>query len=156
VLAGQGTAALALTAALVAVQMPLALHRTSISSVVPLIVCTMWLATFLAGWLALMLFLGTALEGKANAVAMIAVLFLPLALSAGPIDRLPRLAVTIIRGTLLLLPQVDQMTAMFRAILGRSTPPRAAPFVLLASPFFYFALASIRLHRIQPAGRLTQ
>ena len=156
VLGGQAAATLMLTAALVGIQLPIAFNGTAIPAIAPLFLCTIWLAAFLAGWLALMLLLATLLEGKANAVAMIAVLFLPLALGAGVLDRLPHLPATVIRGALQLLPQVDQATAMFRASLGRATAPAPTPFVLLASPLLYFALASVRLHRIQPAGRLTQ
>lgn len=156
VLGGQAAATLALTAALVAMQLPIAFKGTAIPAIAPLLLCMAWLGAFLAGWLALMLLLATLLEGKANAVAMIPVLLLPLVLGAGGVDRLPHLAAMIIRGVLQLLPQVEQVTAMFRAMLGRSSAPVATPFVLLASPFLYFALASVRLHRIQPAGRLTQ
>jgi hypothetical protein len=156
VLGGQAAATLALTASLVAIQLPVALNGTTIPALAPLLLCTLCLAAFLAGWLALMLFLATLLEGKGNAVAMIPVLFLPLALSAGVLDRLPHLPAMIIRGLLQLLPQVDQATVMFRAILGRSAAPSTAPFVLLAPPFLYIALASVRLRRIQPAGRLSR
>lgn len=156
VLGGQAAATLALTAALVAIQLPIVFSGTAIPAFAQLLACVAWLAAFLAGWLALMLLLATVLDGKGNAVAMIAVLFLPLALGPGVLDRLPHLAAVIIRGALELLPQVDQVSAMFRATLGRSPAPATAPFVLLASPVIYFALASIRLRRIQPAGRLTQ
>jgi hypothetical protein len=156
VLGGQAAATLAITAALVAIQLPIAFNATPIPSIAPLLLCIAWLAAFLAGWLALMLLFATVLEGKGNAVAMIAVLFLPLVLGAGVLGRLPHLPAVIIRGALQLLPQVDEVTAMFRATLDRSPAPATTPFVLLALPVIYFALASIRLHRIQPAGRLTQ
>ncbi|HWE43605.1 MAG TPA: hypothetical protein VG432_13935 [Gemmatimonadaceae bacterium] len=156
VLGGQAAAALGLAAALVAIQLPIAFDGSAIPAIAPLLLCMGWLAAFLAGWLALMLLLATLLDGKGNAVAMIPVLFLPLALGAGVLDRLPHLPAMLVRGVVQLLPQVDQATAMFRVALNRSPAPAAAPFVLLASPFLYFALASIRLRRIEPAGRLTQ
>ena len=156
VLGGQAAATLAFTTVLVAIQLPIAFNGIAIPAIAPLLLCTAWLAAFLAGWLALMLLLATLLEGKANAVAMIPVLFLPLVLNAGVLDRLPHLPSVMIRGALELLPQVGQVTTMFRAILARSPAPATEPFVLLASPFLYFAAASVRLQRIQPAGRLTQ
>ena len=157
VLAGQAGASLALAGALVALQLPIALWGTSPGAhVVPLLLCIAWLAALLAGWLALMLLLATFLEGRANAVAMIVVLFAPLVLDAAVLERLPRVPGTIISSVLRLLPQPSYATTMFRALLYRSPAPTVAPVVLLASPFIYFALASIRLRRIEPAGRLTQ
>lgn len=156
VLGGQAAATLGLTALLVALQLPLVLHQAALPHVVPLLLCIGSLAALLAGWLALMLFLATFLEGKANAVTMIAVLFVPLALGTGVLDRIPRIPATLIRSALQLLPQVDQVTPMFRSFLYRTPMPTLAPFALIGLPIFYFALASIRLNRIQPAGRLTQ
>lgn len=156
-LAGQACASLALAGALVALQLPIALRGTPpVPSVAPLLLCIGWLAALLAGWLALMLLLATFLEGRANAVAMIGVLFLPLVLNAAVLERLPRLPAVIITNVLELLPQPSHATAMFRAMLYRSPAPATVPIVLLASPFIYFALASIRLRRLEPAGRLTQ
>jgi len=156
VLGGQAATGLGVTAILVALQLPIALSGTVIPHVVPLLVCVAWLVALLAGWLALMLLLATFLEGKANAVAMIALFFVPLLLGAELLDHLPRFAAVIVRAALQLLPQIDHATGMFRAILLRAPTPRIAPFVLVASPFIYFALASVRLQRLEPAGRLTQ
>lgn len=156
VLGGQAAATLGLTALLVALQLPLLLHGVVLSHIVPLLLCIGSLATLLAGWLALMLFLATFLEGKANAVAMIAVLFLPLLVGTGVLDRIPRAPAVLVRAALQMLPQVDQVTPMFRSFLYRTPMPHLAPAFLVGLPFFYFALASVRLNRIQPAGRLTQ
>src|SRR4051812_12886842 len=100
ILAGQAVAALAVTAVLLALQLPILLHGTVVPNVAAFLLCIASLGALLAGWLALMLFLATLLEGKANAVAMIAVLILPLALGAGVLDRVPRLPAAIIRGVL--------------------------------------------------------
>lgn len=156
VLGGQAAATLAMTALLVALQLPIALRGLPAPPLVPLVLCIAWLTALLAGWLAVMLLLATFLDGKANAVAMIAVGCLPLVLGAGVIDRLPHFAAAIIRTLLELLPQVEQATAMFRAVLLRSPAPALTPIVLVASPLLYFTLASVRLARTQPAGRLTQ
>ena len=75
---------------------------------------------------------------------------------AGVLDRLPRSASVLVRDALQLVPQLDQVSAMFRAVVTPSAPPAMTPFVLVASPIIYFALASMRLSRMQPAGRLTQ
>lgn len=156
ILAGQAIAALALAAVLLALQLPILLHGTAVPNVATFLLCIASLGALLAGWLALMLFLATFLEGKANAVAMIAVLILPLALGAGVLDRIPRLPAAIIRGVLQLLPQVGHVTAMDRSILYRAPVPIAMQFTLVFLPFFYFVLAAVRLNRLQPAGRLTQ
>ena len=132
ILGGQAAATLGLTSLLVALQLPLALRGIATSQLVPVVLCIAWLAALLAGWLSLMLFLATFLEGKGNAVAMIVVLLLPLALGAGALDRLPRLAAVIVRDVLQLVPQLDQVTAMFRAVLARSPLPAMTPFVLIA------------------------
>jgi hypothetical protein len=156
VLAGQAVAGLGLTAVLVALELPILLHGTAIPDAASLLLCIAALVALLAGWLALMLFLATFLEGKANAVAMIAVLILPVALETGVLDRMPRLPAAIVRDALQLLPQVEHATAMFKSALYRAPFPKAASFALVVLPFFYFALAAVRLHRLQPAGRLTQ
>ena len=156
VLGGHAAASIALTAILVALQLPFALHGVAMPPLVPLLVCMVWLAALLAGWLALMLLLATFLEGKANAVAMIAVLLLPAALGAGLLDRIPSAPTAIIRNAMQLLPQATQATTMFRTVLYRTPAPAITPWVLIVSPVFYFAVASARLRRLQPAGRLTQ
>lgn len=156
-LAGQASASLALTGVLVALQLPIALWGTSPgSNIVPLLLCIAWLAALLAGWLALMLLLATFLEGRANAVAMIVVLFLPGVLDGAMLARLPRVPAVIIASVVRSLPQPSYAAMMFRTLLYRSPAPTVAPLVLLASPFIYFALASVRLRRLEPAGRLTQ
>lgn len=154
-LAGQAAASLALGALLVALQLPLALDGVTVPQVVPLLLCMVWLAALLAGWLALMLLLATFLDGKANGVAMIGVLFLPI-VDAGLLERLPHAPAVAIRNALQLLPQLNHATAMFRVLLYRSPTTMVAPFVLILSPLFYFAWASFRLYRLEPAGRLTQ
>lgn len=156
VLLGQAVAALGLTAVLLALQLPILLHGTVVPNVAAFLLCIASLSALLLGWLALMLFLATVLEGKANAVAMIAVLILPLALGPGVLDRIPRLPAAIVRAVLQLLPQVDHVTATFRTFLYRAPVPSTTSFALVFLPFFYFALAAIRLNRLQPAGRLTQ
>ena len=154
-LAGQTAASLALGAVLVGLQLPIALAGVAIPSVVPLLLCMVWLAALLAGWLALMLLLATFLDGKANAVAMLGVLFLPI-LDATLIERLPHAPAVAIRNTLQMLPQISHVTAMFGVLLNRSPGTTVAPLVLILSPLFYFAWASFRLYRLEPAGRLTQ
>lgn len=154
-LAGQAAASLALGALLVALQLPLALAGIAIPQVVPLLLCMVWLAALLAGWLALMLLLATFLDGKANGVAMIGVLFLPV-IDAGVLERLPHAPAVAIRNVLQLLPQLSHATAMFHLLLYRAPATMVAPFVLILSPLFYFAWASYRLYRFEPAGRLTQ
>lgn len=155
-LAGQAAASLGLAAIVVALQLPIALAGVAIPNVLPLLLCMAWLAALLAGWLALMLLFATFVDGKGNAIAMIAVLFVPFAVDAGLLERLPPAPAAAVRNALQLLPQVGHATAMFRAVLDRSPTTIATPFVLLASPFIYFAWASYRLYRLEPAGRLTQ
>lgn len=155
-LAGQAAASLVLVTVLVALQLPIALAGTTIPRIVPLLLCIVWLAALLAGWLGLMLLLATFIEGKGNAVAMIGVLVVPFVADSGLLDRLPQLPATIARNALQLLPQANHATTMFRAVLSRSPTSAFAPVVLIVSPFLYFALASYRLHRVEPAGRLTQ
>lgn len=156
VLGGQAAATLAATAVLVALQLPIALRGVPLPSLVPVILCIAWLAALLTGWLAVMLLLATFLQGKGNAVAMIGVLLLPIALGTGALDRLPRSAAVIVRDLLQVVPQLDQLNAMIRAVVARAPAPAMTPVILVASPILYFALASIRLGRMQPAGRLTQ
>jgi len=154
-LAGQAAASLALGATLVGLQLPIALAGVATPSIVPLMLCIVWLAALLAGWLGLMLLLATFLDGKANAVAMLGLLFLPI-VDATLLERLPHAPAVVIRNTLQLLPQLSHATTMFRVLLSRSPGTMIAPFVLILSPLFYFAWASLRLYRLEPAGRLTQ
>jgi hypothetical protein len=126
-----------------------------IPSVVPLLLCMVWLAALLAGWLALMLLLATFLDGKANAVAMLGVLFLPI-VDATLLERLPHAPAVAVRNALQTLPQLSHVTTMFRVLLTRSPGTAVAPLVLILSPLFYFAWASFRLYRLEPAGRLSQ
>jgi hypothetical protein len=155
-LAGQAAASLVLVTLLVALQLPIALAGATVPHLLPLLLCIVWLAALLAGWLALMLLLATFLEGKGNAIAMIGVLFVPLVADSGLLDRLPHFPATVVRNTLQLLPQANHATAVFRVLLSRSPASAFAPVVLIVSPFLYFALASYRLHRVEPAGRLAQ
>jgi hypothetical protein len=156
VLLGNAAASLVLASALVALQLPLALASVGAGHVMTVLLCLWWLSALLAGWLSLMLLLATVLEGKSNAIAMIPVLFVPLVLQTGLVDRLPRAFALATRTALQLLPQSNHATALFRSITYRTPAPALPPVVLVVSPFLYFALASYRLHRLEPAGRLTQ
>jgi ABC-type transport system involved in multi-copper enzyme maturation permease subunit len=155
-LVGNAVASLALVSALVAAQLPLALAGTDVPAIAALLLCFAPLVALLGAWLALMLLLATFLEGKANAVAMIVVLFVPLVLDLGLLARLPRGIASPTEYALRLLPRVDQATTLFGALLDRSPIQMLDLTVLIISPFLYFALASYRLHRLEPAGRLTQ
>lgn len=156
-LAGQAAASLALAGLLVVLQLPIALWGVApFPNIAVLLLCISWLAALLAGWLALMLLLATFLEGRANAIAMLVVLFLPITLNSTVLQRLPHLPAVMIGGVLQWLPQPSYASAMFRTLLYRTPAPSIAPVVLFASPFIYYALASIRLCRLEPAGRLTQ
>ena len=156
ILVGNAVVSLALAAALVAAQLPIALAGASIAPVASLLSAVAVLMLLLAGWLALMLVLSTFLEGKANAIAMVVVLFVPFVLDFGLLAQLPRQVAWLAEHAIRLLPQVDQATTLFRALLYRSPPPTLDIVVLVTSPFLYFALASFRLFRLEPAGRLTQ
>lgn len=155
-LAGQAAASLGLVTLLLALQLPIAFAGTSVPHLVPVLLCIAWLTALLAGWLGLMLLLATFLDGKGNAIAMIGVLVVPFVADSGLLDRLPQLPATVVRNAVQLLPQANHATAMFRVLLARSPAPAVAPAVLIISPFLYFALASYRLHRLEPAGRLSQ
>ena len=156
-LAGQAAASLAVAGSLVVLQLPIALWGIApFPNIAALMLCIAWLAALLAGWLALMLLLATFLEGRANAVAMLLVLFLPIMLNSAVLEGLPHAVAVTIGGVLQWLPQPSYASAMFRTLLYRTTAPNIAPLVLLASPFIYFTLASIRLRRLEPAGRLMQ
>ena len=156
-LAGYAAASFLLVAALVALQLPIALAGPGWTQVGPALLCIAWLAALLAGWLGLMLLLATWLEGKANALAMAALfVIVPVALTSGFLDRLPAAPAAIVRSALQLAPQLNHVNAIFRALLYRSSPPALAPVIVLVSPIVYFAFALLRLYRIEPAGRLTQ
>jgi hypothetical protein len=157
VLAGQSIAAIGSTTVLVALQLPLAFTHTTIGQFSPLVLSFAWLAALLAGWIGLMLLLATFLEGKSNAVAMGGVMaIVPLLLRGGVLEHLPPSIASFLRAVLQLVPQLAHVTAMFRALLGGTAQPNAAPLILLVSPIIFFALASVRLYRLEPAGRLTQ
>lgn len=157
VLAGQAAASLGLTAVLFALQLPFAFAGIAVSHVGPLLLSFAWLAALLAGWLGVMLLLATFLDGKANAVAMVGLLaIVPLILRGTLLDRLNPTVAAMTRFVFQLLPQLDHVMAMFHALLDRVPSPTVAPLVLLVSPVLYFALASVRLYRLEPAGRLTQ
>lgn len=157
VLAGQAAASLALTAVLVAIQMPIALAGTAAPSLARLLQCIAWLGALLVAWVALMLLLATFLEGKANAVAMGALLVVvPLLAGSGLLDRLPGVIADAVRIALDCVPQVGHLTLMFRATLDNTPVGILPPVVLLVSPVLYSVLAAMRLRRLEPAGRLTQ
>ena len=156
ILIGNAAASLLLASLLVADQLPLALRGVAAPDVRTVVLCVLALVPLLATWLALMLLLGTFLEGKGNAVAMVAVLFVPFAVQLGVLARLPSRMAAIAEQMIRVLPQVNQVTALFRALLERTPAPGLDLGVLIASPFIYFALATYRLHRLEPAGRLTQ
>ena len=157
VLAGQTIASLGLTAILVLLQLPVAIAHAAIAQTVPLLLSLGWLAALLIGWIGLMLLLATFLDGKANAVAMAGVMAsVPLLLRGGLLDGLPPGLASIARDILGFVPQLEHANAMFRWLLGGHPPPSIVPLLLLVSPIIFFALASLRLHRLEPAGRLTQ
>jgi hypothetical protein len=156
-LAGHTLASFGVTTAIVLLQLPIALAGTDMPGIARLLVSFGWLAALLAGWLGMQLLLATFLEGKSNAVAMIGVLAIVPLLSSGTlVSDLPAPLAGFTRGVLQLLPQVAQVTAMFAAALDGAPGPGRVRVVLLLSPIIYFVLASIRLYRIEPAGRLTQ
>jgi ABC-type transport system involved in multi-copper enzyme maturation permease subunit len=157
VLAGQAAASLAVAGVLLVLQLPIALSGTSVPSVAGLLLCIAWLGAVLVGWLGLELFLGTVLEGKANAIAMIAMLALvPLLLGPGILDRAPAAIASLMRAALECLPQAAHATAVFRAVLDHRVVSARPIVAVLVSPFIYFTLAAIRLIRLEPAGRLSQ
>ena len=156
ILAGNSAASLLLSSILVAIQLPLLCMGVATPDAAIIVGAVLALLALLAGWLAVMLLLGTFLEGKGNAIAMIAVLFLPVVVQLGVLARLPPRMSSIAEQALRVLPQVDQVTAVVRALIDRSLVPSLDLTVLIASPFIYLALATYRLHRLEPAGRLTQ
>lgn len=157
VIAGGAIASLALSLILVAVQLPIALHGVAVWHPRALLLCMAWLASLLAGWLGMMLLLGTILPGKANAVAMVGLLIaVPVGLATGVLDRLPAVPAALVRSGLHVLPQLDHANAMLRSAVYRTPASPLAAAVLLASPVVYVALASFRLNRLESAGRLTQ
>jgi ABC-type transport system involved in multi-copper enzyme maturation permease subunit len=156
ILLGNAMASMLVALVLVAGQLPLALRGAAAAPLSSLGLCVVALVALLAGWLALMLLFATFLEGKANAVAMGGVLLVPFAMRLGVVATLPARIASIVDGALRLLPQVDQAAALFRALLYRSPLPVLDLSVLIASPLVYFVFASLRLYRLEPAGRLTQ
>ncbi|NUO62940.1 MAG: hypothetical protein HOQ11_07070 [Gemmatimonadaceae bacterium] len=154
-LAGELAAALAVAFLLVALQLPVALRGAVASNVAAVMLCLAWLAALLAGWISLMLLFATVIEGVGNAVAMIPLLILPSLLSATTVlDRLPSLAAGLIRLVLDLAPTPRHAAALYQSLLLGAPLPRIAPLVLAAAPVAYFALAALRLSRMQPAGRV--
>lgn len=157
VLAGAAVASFALGVILIGLQLPIAMRGVDVAHTMPVLHCIAWLTALLASWLAMMLFFATILEGKANAIAMIAVLIVvPVGLSSGLLERIPAAPAAVVRGVLQVMPRLDHVNEMFRAVLYRSPVSPLAPIVLLASPIVYFALAALRLNRLESAGRLTQ
>jgi hypothetical protein len=156
ILIGNAAASLLLASLLVAAQLPLVLLGVAAPDPRTVVPCVLALVPLFAGWLALMLLLGTFLDGKGNAIAMVAVLFVPFALQLGLLARLPSRMASIAEQVIRVVPQVNQVTALFRALVERAPVPVLDLAVLIASPFIYFAFATYRLHRLEPAGRLTQ
>lgn len=156
ILGGNAAASLLFGALLVAAQLPFALHNVGIPDAESTVACAIVLGALLSGWLGLMLVFATFLDGKGNAIAMIAVLFVPFAISLGVLTRLPPAVASAAQGAFGLLPQVDNATVLLRALLDRSRVPLFEATVVVVSPFLYFTLAAIRLYRLEPAGRLTQ
>ena len=157
VLAGQGAASLALIAVLVLLQLPIALYGVSRPGLSPLLFSLAWVVALSASWLGLLMLLGTVLDGKANAVAMVAALaIVPLLVGGGILDRAPRTLAMAVHGALQLLPQMDHATKIVRSLVLGTPVPVVPSLVLLVSPVLYFALALVRLYRLEPAGRLTQ
>jgi hypothetical protein len=156
ILLGNAGASLLLASLLVAAQLPLVFLGVAAPEIGIIIVSVLALVALLASWLAVMLLLGTLLEGKGNAIAMIAVLFVPFAVQLGVLGRLPPRMASIAEQGLRVLPQVGQVTTLVRALIDRSPVAPLDLTVLTASPFVYFALATYRLHRLEPAGRLAQ
>ena len=156
-LAGQGAASLALTGLLVSAQLPIALSTAALPAPLALVQCMAWLGALLVAWLAVMLLLATFLEGKANAVAMAALLVLvPLVDGPAVLGRLPGAIATLAHAALQCAPRASHVTAMFRAVLEHRSAGVFPPLVLLLSPVLWFTLAALRLQRLEPAGRLTQ
>ena len=122
-----------------------------------LVLCLGWLTTLGAGWLSLLLALGTALRGKGNAIAMIPLLIaFAFPSEALPLDRWPSGAATAMRAMWDAMPLQSHATAMYGALLHDSTPPRAAPIALLIAPPALFTIALFRLTRHEAAGRLAE
>lgn len=135
-----------------------ALSASAFHDVQPLVLalCLGWLATLVAGWLALMLALGSALRGKGNAIALIPLLVaFAFPSEALPLDRWPNGLAMVARAIWDAMPLESHATAMYAALLHDTTPPPSAPLALvLASPTLFF-LALFRLTRHDAARRVT-
>jgi hypothetical protein len=121
-----------------------------------LAVCAIWLIVLVLGWLAIMLFLGTLLPGKGNAVAMIPLLVafaFPSALL--PVDSWPSNLARLARAAWDTMPLESHARALYAAQLHGSRPTPAAPMALLVAPPAFLALAALRLSRLDAARRLT-
>ncbi len=156
-IAGGAIGTLALGVAIVALQLPIALHGVVTWQLTTMLLCMFWLAALLAGWLGVMLLFATMLSGKANAVAMVGLLIaVPVALGSGLLERIPPAPAAVLRSALQAMPQLNHVNAMFRGVIYRSPASPLAAVVLLTSPIVWFTFAAVRLHRIEGAGRLTQ
>ena len=156
ILAGEAAATLLLTLLLAFAQLPIALGSATVAHLGALLLCMAWLAALLAGWLSLMLLAATVVGGVGNAVAMIPLLtIVPILEGSTILDRLPTGAGAVARFAIQLLPTPHQATRLYEWLLVGATPPRLAPIVLLAGPIVYFALAAVRVSRLEPAARVT-
>ena len=156
ILAGEAAATLLLTLLLVAAQLPIALGSATVAHVGALLLCLVWLAALLAGWLSLMLLAATVFGSVGNAVAMIPLLtVVPILEGSTILDRLPAAVGVVARFCIQLFPTPHHAARVYESLLVGATPPRLAPIVLLVAPVVYFTLAALRLSRLEPAARLT-
>ena len=116
-----------------------------------------WLCVLVLGWLGAMLWLGTILPGKGNAIAMIPLLLaFAFPADALPVDSWPPLLASTARTLWNAMPLQSHATAMYAAILHDSTPPPLAPLALLVAPPLFLALAALQLSRLEAAGRIAR
>lgn len=121
-----------------------------------LVLCLAWLAALMLGWLSILLFLGTLLPGKGNAIGMIPLLLaFAFPSDALPLDSWPPALSRGARAAWDAMPLESHATAMYAALLHDSTPPLAAPVALLLTPPSFLLLAALRLSRLDAAGRIT-
>ena len=124
--------------------------------VLTLVLCGAWMSVLVSAWLAIMLWLGTLLPGKGNAIAMIPMLvafaFPPTAL---PVESWPPALARVARSAWSAMPLQTHAWAIYASLLHHSTPPAAAPIALLLAPPSFLGLAGLRLTRLEAARRLT-
>ena len=154
-LAGEAATTLLLAVVLAAVQLPIALGAGTVAHLATLLLCLGWLVALLVGWMSIMLVASTAINGVGNAVAMIPLLtIVPILQGTALLERLPAPAAAVVRFGVELLPTPQQATRMYEALLLGATPPRLAPIALVIAPIGFFALATLRLARLEPARRI--